>query len=80
KYADVFSGSEMWQAIDVKEGDLFEWSEESTYIHHPPYFQKLTLETQPIGEIKGARVLGVFGDSITTDHISPAGNIATDSP
>jgi aconitate hydratase len=80
KYADVFSGSEMWQEIKVKEGDIFEWSEESTYIHHPPYFQKLTLDTQPISEIKNARVLGVFGDSITTDHISPAGNIATDSP
>jgi aconitate hydratase len=80
RYADVFSGSEMWQAIDVAEGDLFEWSEESTYIHHPPYFQKLTLDVAPIGEIKGARVLGVFGDSLTTDHISPAGNIATDSP
>ena len=80
KYADVFSGSEMWQEIKVKEGDIFEWSEESTYIHHPPYFQKLTLETEPISDIKNARVLGVFGDSITTDHISPAGNIATDSP
>ncbi|HEX6033945.1 MAG TPA: aconitate hydratase AcnA, partial [Anaerolineales bacterium] len=80
KYADVFSGSEMWQAIEVKEGDIFEWSEESTYIHHPPYFQKLTLDVAPIEDIKGARVLGVFGDSLTTDHISPAGNIATDSP
>jgi aconitate hydratase len=80
KYADVFSGSDMWKAIEVKEGDLFEWSEESTYIHHPPYFQSLTLDVPPIQEIKGARVLGVFGDSITTDHISPAGNIATDSP
>jgi aconitate hydratase len=80
KYADVFGGSEMWKDIKVKEGDLFEWSEESTYIHHPPYFQTLTLDVPVIGEIKGARVLGVFGDSITTDHISPAGNIATDSP
>ena len=80
KYSDVFSGSEMWQEIKVKEGDLFEWSEESSYIHHPPYFQKLTLNVPSIAEIKGARVLGVFGDSITTDHISPAGNIATDSP
>ena len=80
KYADVFSGSEMWQAIQVKEGDLFEWSEESTYIHHPPYFQRLTLDVPPIEDITEARVLGVFGDSITTDHISPAGNIATDSP
>ncbi len=80
KYSDVFSGSEMWQAIQVKEGDIFEWSEDSTYIHHPPYFQKLTADVPPIEDIKAARVLGIFGDSITTDHISPAGNIATDSP
>jgi len=80
KYADVFSGSEMWKEIKVKEGDLFEWSEDSTYIHHPPYFQSLTLEVPSVKDIKGARVLGVFGDSITTDHISPAGNIAIDSP
>jgi aconitate hydratase len=80
KYADVFSGSDMWREIQVKAGDLFEWSEESTYIHHPPYFQTVTLDVPPVKDIKGARVLGVFGDSITTDHISPAGNIATDSP
>ena len=80
KYADVFSGSDMWNEIKITSGDLFDWSEESTYIHHPPYFQTLTLDVPPIQEIKGARVLGVFGDSITTDHISPAGNIATDSP
>jgi len=80
KYANVFSGSEIWQAIKVKEGDLFEWSEESTYIHHPPYFQTLTLDVPTIKDIKGARVLGIFGDSLTTDHISPAGNIAIDSP
>jgi aconitate hydratase len=80
KYADVFSGSDMWQEIRIKEGDLFEWSEESTYIHHPPYFQTLILDVPPAQEIKGARLLGMFGDSITTDHISPAGNIAADSP
>ncbi|HLO30784.1 MAG TPA: aconitate hydratase AcnA [Anaerolineales bacterium] len=80
KYADVFSGSEMWKEIKVKEGDIFEWSEDSTYIHHPPYFQTLTLDIPPVKDIQGARVLGIFGDSITTDHISPAGNIATDSP
>ena len=80
KYADVFNGSDMWNEIQVREGDLFEWSEESTYIHHPPYFQTLTLDLPPIQEIRAARVLGLFGDSITTDHISPAGNIATDSP
>ena len=80
KYADVFSGSDMWKEIKIKEGDLFEWNDESTYIHHPPYFQNLTLDTPTIQAIKDARVLGMFGDSITTDHISPAGNIAADSP
>jgi aconitate hydratase len=80
KYADVFSGSDMWKEIKVKEGDLFEWNDDSTYIHHPPYFQTLTLDSPSIQPIKDARVLGMFGDSITTDHISPAGNIAADSP
>jgi aconitate hydratase len=80
KYADVFSGSEMWREIKVSEGDLFEWDESSTYIHHPPYFQSLTLEVPAIREIRNARALCLFGDSITTDHISPAGNIAPDSP
>jgi len=80
KYADVFSGSEMWQDIKVSGGDLYEWDESSTYIHHPPYFQGISLEVGAIQQIKAARVLGMFGDSITTDHISPAGNIAADSP
>ncbi len=80
RYASVFAGSEMWQEVKAPEGELFEWSEESTYIHHPPYFQQLTLETGPVSDIRGARVLALFGDSITTDHISPAGNIAADSP
>ncbi|MBI1855210.1 MAG: aconitate hydratase AcnA, partial [Chloroflexi bacterium] len=80
KYADVFSGSDMWKEIKVSESDLFEWSDASTYIHHPPYFQSLTLNAGTVSDIKGARLLGLFGDSITTDHISPAGNIAADSP
>jgi len=80
RYAAVFEGSQMWQEVKAPEGELFAWSDASTYIHHPPYFQELTLETGSIGEIRGARVLGLFGDSITTDHISPAGNIAADSP
>jgi aconitate hydratase len=80
KYASVFEGSEMWQEIEVEGGELFSWQESSTYIHHPPYFQDLTLEGGAIREIRGARVLGMFGDSITTDHISPAGNIAAESP
>jgi len=70
----------MWQDINVGGGDLYAWDEASTYIHHPPYFQQLTLQVPAVSEIRGAKVLGVFGDSITTDHISPAGNIAADSP
>jgi len=80
KYGSVFEGSEMWKDIRVAGGELYEWDEASTYIHHPPYFQSLTLEVPPVHRIQGARVLGLFGDSITTDHISPAGNIAADSP
>jgi len=80
RYADVFSGSDMWKEIKVTGGDLYEWDEQSTYIHHPPYFQELSLDVGAVKEIKSARVLGLFGDSITTDHISPAGNIANDSP
>jgi aconitate hydratase len=80
RYASVFEGSQMWKEIRVAEGDLYAWDESSTYIHHPPYFQELTLETGSVGDIRAARVLGLFGDSITTDHISPAGNIAADSP
>jgi len=80
KYASVFEGSEMWKEIKVAGGELFQWNDQSTYIHHPPYFQTLTMDMPSISDIKGARVLGMFGDSITTDHISPAGNIAADSP
>ncbi len=80
KYASVFEGSDMWKDISVSGGELFDWNEESTYIHHPPYFQSLSLDVPAMQDIKSARVLGVFGDSITTDHISPAGNIAADSP
>ena len=80
KYADVFSGSDMWKEVKVVEGDLYEWDENSTYIHHPPYFQEISLDVSPVKGISSARVLGLFGDSITTDHISPAGNIAATSP
>jgi aconitate hydratase len=80
RYASVFEGSEQWKAIEVSGGEIYEWDEKSTYIHHPPYFQTLTLESGSVADIKAARVLGLFGDSITTDHISPAGNIAADSP
>ncbi len=80
RYASVFEGSDMWKEIKVTGGDLYEWNEASTYIHHPPYFQSVTLDVASVENIKGARVLGLFGDSVTTDAISPAGNIATDSP
>ena len=80
KYASVFEGSDMWQDIKVAEGDLYQWDAASTYIQHPPFFQSLTRDVPHIANIYGARVLALLGDSITTDHISPAGNIAADSP
>ncbi len=80
RYASVFEGSEQWKDIEVSGGEIYEWDEKSTYIHHPPYFQSLNLDVAIVNDIKSARVLGLFGDSITTDHISPAGNIAADSP
>ncbi len=80
EYASVFQGSQMWRAIEVSGGDLYQWNEASTYIHQPPYFQDLSLDLPPVREITGARVLAMFGDSINTDNISPAGNIALYSP
>jgi len=80
KYADVFTGSEMWRDIKVSGGDLYDWDETSTYIQHPPFFQEVTRDVPSMSDIHNARVLGLFRDSITTDHISPAGTIASDSP
>jgi len=80
KYADVFSGGDLWNQIKVVESDLYQWNEVSTYIQHPPFFQELTPDVPHIKDILGVRVLALLGDSITTDHISPAGNIAADSP
>jgi aconitate hydratase len=79
-YGNVFDGNPDWNAIPVSGGDLFEWSADSTYIQNPPFFRDLRLEIGELSDIRGARVLGLFADSITTDHISPAGNIAKDSP
>ena len=79
-YANVFDGNPMWNAIPVSGGDAFAWDAQSTYIQNPPFFVHLKLETEPLHEILGARVLGVFVDGITTDHISPAGGIAKNSP
>jgi aconitate hydratase len=80
KYADVFSGNETWNAIQSGESELYGWDDASTYIQEPPFFAGLTREVQGIQEIRRARVLAVLGDSITTDHISPAGAISPDSP
>ncbi|HUV92121.1 MAG TPA: aconitate hydratase, partial [Anaerolineales bacterium] len=80
KYADVFTGNKTWNSIQVAESELFEWNPGSTYIHEPPFFIDLTPEVPEVEEITGARVLLVLGDSITTDHISPAGTFSGDSP
>ena len=79
-YADVFKGDSRWNQIESPEGESFEWDEASTYIKNPPYFDGMTMEVGAIEDVRGARVMGLFGDSITTDHISPAGNIKKDSP
>ncbi|MEE8217999.1 MAG: aconitate hydratase AcnA [Vicinamibacteria bacterium] len=79
-YANVFDGNPTWNAIPVAGGDLFDFQEGSTYIQEPPFFQGLSLEPPPVGDVQGARILAVLGDSVTTDHISPAGDIPLDSP
>jgi aconitate hydratase len=79
-YATVFEGDERWRAIAIPEGDRYAWDDASTYIANPPFFQGLTAEPAPLTDIVGARVLALLGDSVTTDHISPAGSIAAWSP
>jgi aconitate hydratase A / 2-methylisocitrate dehydratase len=79
-YANVFDGNPTWNAVKVREGDLFEFRDDSTYIQEPPFFQELTLDVRPPRDIMGARILALLGDSVTTDHISPAGDIAEQSP
>jgi len=80
KYASVFDGPEDWQAVEAPTGDLYAWKDESTYIQNPPFFEGMGLEPDPPRPIEGARVLALLGDSVTTDHISPAGAIADDGP
>ena len=80
KYADVFKGDEMWRAVTVPEGDTYAWDDDSTYVQNPPYFAGMGKAAGTIGDIRGARILGLFGDKITTDHISPAGSIKAASP
>jgi aconitate hydratase len=79
-YADVFAGTEQWQSLPTPEGDTFAWDPESTYVRKPPYFDGMPAEPAPVQDITGARTLAVLGDSVTTDHISPAGSIKADSP
>ncbi|AJP04321.1 aconitate hydratase [Streptomyces cyaneogriseus subsp. noncyanogenus] len=79
-YADVFAGDAQWQALPIPTGDTFEWDPQSTYVRKPPYFEGMTMETTPVSDITGARVLAKLGDSVTTDHISPAGAIKADTP
>jgi aconitate hydratase len=79
-YGSVFAGDENWNAISAPGGEIYTWDEVSTYVKNPPYFEGMTLETAPVTDIEGARVLALLGDSVTTDHISPAGSIALDSP
>ncbi|WP_434213398.1 aconitate hydratase AcnA [[Pseudomonas] boreopolis] len=79
-YADVFKGDTRWNTIASPDGELYEWDAASTYIKNPPYFEGMTMQVGHVDDVHGARVLGLFGDSITTDHISPAGNIKKDSP
>jgi aconitate hydratase len=79
-YADVFTGEETWRTLPVPEGELFAWDPESTYVRRPPYFDDMPREPQPVEDIQGARCLVLLGDSVTTDHVSPAGAIRPDSP
>jgi aconitate hydratase len=80
RYKDVFKGDKNWQGIKVAGGQTYAWEMGSTYVQNPPYFEGLTMTPEAVGDIVEARILGIFGDSITTDHISPAGNIRKTSP
>jgi aconitate hydratase len=80
RYADVYQGDERWRAIEVTGGDTYSWPPDSTYIQNPPYFTGMTMQAVPPADVERARPLAIFGDSITTDHISPAGAIKPDSP
>jgi len=79
-YADVFTGDDRWRGLSVPSGDTYEWDPDSTYVRRPPYFEDMPAEPAPLTDIRGARVLAMLGDSVTTDHISPAGAIRADSP
>ena len=80
RYADVFRGDDLWEAVPVSVGTRFSWDSDSTYVRRPPYFDGMSMDPPGIPTVNGARALAVLGDSITTDHISPAGAIQADSP
>ena len=80
RYADVYKGDAHWQAIEVEASDTYNWNPSSTYVANPPYFEGMTMEPAPVTDIEGAKPLAILGDSVTTDHISPAGSIKEDSP
>jgi aconitate hydratase len=80
RYADVFKGPKQWQEVKVAEGEIYNWDEKSTYVRNPPFFEGISFDNKPIADIVNANILAVLGDSITTDHISPAGSIKKDSP
>src|SRR5206468_775545 len=79
-YADVYTGDERWASLETPSGDLYAWADDSTYVRLPPYFDGMTREAPGVGDVAGARCLVMLGDSVTTDHISPAGAIRPDSP
>src|SRR5690606_9287942 len=80
QYGKVFEGDDQWRALPTPESERFQWQDDSTYVKHPPYFVDMPREPAPVADIAGARVLALLGDSITSDHISPAGSIKLDSP
>ncbi|NND37389.1 MAG: aconitate hydratase AcnA, partial [Gammaproteobacteria bacterium] len=79
-YASVFAGDENWNSLDVSTGEIYEWAPDSTYVRNPPYFDGMSLQTDRVEDVQGARVLALLGDNVTTDHISPAGSFAPDTP
>jgi aconitate hydratase len=79
-YAEVFTGDDAWRSLDIPEGQRFAWDEDSTYVRRAPFFEGMPADPEPLADVRGARVLAVLGDSVTTDHISPAGSIKADSP
>ena len=80
RYSDVFEGDARWQGIQVSQGRTYAWDQDSTYVQNPPYFEGISMDPKPVTDVQGAAILAIFGDSITTDHISPAGNIKKTSP